>query len=60
MIIETYCDYCRTAYEISWDDECDIYDKGVEDTDQDHTDYDSNELPEYCPFCGTHICFDED
>jgi len=60
MIDELYCKYCRTSYEISYDDEPDIYEKGVEDTDDDMNDFDSNFLPEYCPFCGTHIAYDED
>jgi len=60
MIVEQHCEYCRNSYEVSWDEEPDAYVLGVEDTDRDHTDMDSDELPVYCPFCGTHETYEDE
>lgn len=53
------CACCNTHYEISWDDNEECYYSEVEDTDNDLTDYDNDFYPEYCPFCGTHVSYDD-
>lgn len=58
MIGETCCKYCKVYYEVVWDDEADAYYEEVEDTDYEYTDHDSDVVPEYCPFCGTHATYD--
>jgi len=61
MIHEHKCNFCRAQYEIYWDDDPISFSTGVEDVDDDHNDNHEEFLPEYCPFCGTHIhCSDAD
>lgn len=58
MIEQQRCTICKVSYEVSWDDEPDIYFASVEDSDEDRSDYDEVPEPEYCPFCGKHV-FDD-
>lgn len=52
------CTNCNQRYEISWEDnECQYFEE-VEATDRDHDDFDKEEFPQYCPFCGTHNSYD--
>lgn len=60
MIERFRCICCKCIYELSWEDNEDAFYSGVEDTDEDMTDFDMDYEPEYCPFCGTHISFDGD
>jgi hypothetical protein len=56
MIEKTKCRSCRAAYEITWDD-CDLSDW---DDDEDDREIDEDlDDPVYCPFCGTHMDYDE-
>ena len=60
MIIKTRSKCCNKVYELIWDDNsmeawADDYeeDNVVEDLDECEDD------PAFCPFCGTHIDYDE-
>jgi len=58
MIEEFKCSCCRIRYELTWDDNEDVYYSDVEELDDiDADDFDGE--PKYCPFCGKHLC-DED
>ena len=54
MITDKRCTNCNQRYEIAWEDNEEEYFSDVEDTDIDYDDYDKEEFPQYCPFCGTH------
>lgn len=59
MIVKTKCKCCNAKYELIWDEVDmsewdDDYDDGFEEDDDT-----SNDDPAYCPFCGTHIDYDE-
>ncbi len=54
MITQHRCPNCNASYEVTWDDSESDYYLEVEETDTDYDDYDKEEYPQYCPFCGTH------
>ena len=55
-MIDSYrCIKCKVSFDVSWDDDEDIYYLGVEDTDDDINDHTKSFEPSHCPFCGTHI-----
>ena len=56
MRLDRYrCYCCKVSFELSWDDDEEIYYSGVEDTDEDSNDYFESHNPEHCPFCGKHL-----
>ena len=58
MITDKRCSNCNASYEIAWDDNEEASFSDVEDTDMDYDDYDQEEFPQYCPFCGSHESYD--
>lgn len=63
MIEKTKCKSCAKVYELIWDDaEIDDWQDDFEDDDYqsfDDEDVVYNDDPAYCPFCGSHVDFDE-
>jgi hypothetical protein len=55
MIEKNKCPFCKSIYEISWDDSRDdYYNSHLEDDDDCSYDPDEELYPEYCPFCGEY------
>lgn len=60
MVEKFKCSCCRLVYEISWDDNDEVWNADVETLDEiEHNDLDECSEPRYCPFCGSDICEDD-
>ena len=60
MIEKTKCRSCGKIYELIWDDtDVDDWRDDFEDVDDDTDEELDSDDPTYCPFCGTHVDYDE-
>jgi hypothetical protein len=61
MIEKTKCKNCNKIYELIWDDvEIEEWSDDYEDGFEEESGFDEEcDDPTYCPFCGTHVDYDE-